>query len=65
MQYGMHPVIELQRVETELRENALKYHYLVVDARLRNRQPPWLSGLTASLRALIAPRPVLREERGV
>ncbi len=65
MQYGMHPAIELQRVERELRDNALKYHYLVVDARLRNRQLTWLSSLTASLRALLAPRPVLREERGV
>jgi hypothetical protein len=49
----------------ELRNRALKYHYLVVDDRLRNRQPGWLSNLTASFRSLLAPRPVLREERGV
>jgi hypothetical protein len=65
MQQGMHNTIELQRVEMELRDRALKYHHLVVDDRLRNRQPNWLSHLSASFRALFAPRPVLREERGV
>ncbi len=65
MKFGMHPAIELQRVERDLRDNTLKYHYLVVDARLRNRLLTWLWSLTASLRALLAPRPFLREERGV
>lgn len=65
MQYGMHTAIDLQRVETELRQNALQHHHLVVDDRLRNRQPSRLSKLTASLFALFTPRPVLREERGV
>lgn len=65
MQHGMHNTIELQRVESELRNHELRYHHLLVDARLRNQQPSWLSNLTASLRALLAPRPVMREERGV
>lgn len=65
MQYGMHTAIDLQRVEMELRNNALKHHHLMVDARLKDRQPGWLANLTASFRALFAPRPVLREERGV
>jgi hypothetical protein len=65
MQHGMHNTIDLQRVEMELRNRALERHHLIVDARLRNRQPGWLSNLTASFRALLAPRPVLREERGV
>jgi hypothetical protein len=65
MQHGMHNTIELQRVELELRESALKYHYLVVDDRLRNRQPRRLSNLSASFRAFFAPRPILREEHGV
>ena len=65
MQHGLHNSTDLQRVEMELRDSALKYHYLVVEERLRNRQPSWLSNLSASLRALFAPRPVLREERGV
>ncbi len=65
MQHGLHNSIDLQRVEMELRDSALKYHYLVVEDRLRNRQPSWLSNLSASFRALFAPRPVLREERGV
>lgn len=62
---GLHNTIDLMRVESELRESGLKYHYLMVDARLRNRRPSWLSILSASLRALLAPRPVLREERGI
>jgi hypothetical protein len=65
MQYGMHTTIDVQRVEMALRNDALKYHYLLVDDRLRNRQPSWLSNLTASFRSLFAPRPVMREERGV
>jgi hypothetical protein len=65
MPQGMHNTMDVQRVEMELRNRALKYHYLVVDDRLRNRQPGWLSNLTASFRSLLAPRPVLREERGV
>ena len=65
MQQGMHNTIDLQRVEMELLNRALKYHYLVVDERLRNRQSGWLSNLSASFRALFAPRPVLREERGI
>jgi hypothetical protein len=65
MQHGMHNSMDLQRVEMELRNSALKYHYLVVENRLRNRQPGWLSNLTASFRSLFAPRPVLREERGI
>lgn len=65
MQHGLHNTIDLQRVEMELRDSALKHHYLVVDARLRDQQPSWLSNLSASFRALFAPRPVLREERGV
>jgi hypothetical protein len=65
MQQGMHTTIDLQRVEMELRNDALKYHYLVADERLRNRQPGWLSNFSASLRALFASRPVMREERGV
>lgn len=65
MQSGMHNAIDLQRVEIELRNRALERHYLIVDARLINRQPGWLSNLSASFRALFAPRPVLREERGV
>lgn len=65
MQYGMHTAIDLQRVEMELRDLALERHHLVVEERLRNRQPTWLSSLTASLRTFFAPRPALREERGV
>ena len=65
MQHGMHNTIDLQHVEQELRNNGLKYHYLVVDARLRERRPTWLATLAASFRALFAPRSVLREERGV
>ena len=47
MQQGIHNTMDVQRVEMELRNRALKYHYLVVDDRLRNRQPGWLSNLTA------------------
>jgi len=65
MQHGMHNTIDLQRVEMELLNRGLKYHYLLVDVRLRNRQPSWLSHLPTSLRALLASRPVMREERGV
>jgi hypothetical protein len=65
MLQGMHNAIELQRVEHELLDSALKYHYLVVDAQLRERQSSRLANLTASFRALFAPRPVMREERGV
>lgn len=65
MQYGLHTTIDLQRVEMEVRDNALKHHHLVADARIRNRQPSWLANLTASFRFLFAPRPFMREERGV
>ena len=65
MQHGLHNSMDLQRVEMELRDRELKHHYLLVDAGLRNRQPSRLSDLSASFRALFAPRPVLREERGV
>lgn len=65
MQHEIHNVIELQRVEAELRNHALRHHYLVVDDRVRNRQPGWLSNLSASFRALLTLRPVMREERGV
>jgi hypothetical protein len=62
---GMHNTIDLQRVEMDVRNNALKYHYLLVEDQLRNRQPGWLSNLSASFRSLFAPRPVMCEEHGV
>ena len=65
MQHGMHNTMELQRVESELRDSELKSPHLLVDHRLRHRQPSRLATLAASLRTLLAPRPVLREERGV
>lgn len=65
MPFGMPNAIDIQRVEMEVRDLALAHHHLMVDARLRNRRPSWLANLRASFRALFAPRPVLRGERGV
>jgi hypothetical protein len=65
MLHGMHNAIDLHRVENEVRERDRRYHYLMVDLRMRNRKPSWLSHLSESVRALFSPRPVMREERGV
>jgi hypothetical protein len=65
MQHGMHNSIELMRVESQLLDRELKYHYLIADERLRNPRSTFLPNLIASFRALVAPRPMLTQERGV
>lgn len=63
MQHGLHNTIDLIQVERSLRDSELKYHYLVADPRVRRSRRLLRGSLFESLRSVIAPRPVLREER--
>jgi hypothetical protein len=65
MQHGMHNSIELLRVESQLRDRDLKYHYLVADERLRNPRTTFMPNLIAGLRSLFTPRPMLTSEQSV
>lgn len=62
MQHGMHNAIELQRVESQLLDHELKYHYLVADQRARCPRTAFLPNLIASLRSLFVPRAPLTQE---
>ena len=65
MQHGMHNTFDLVKVERDLQDSALKYHYLVADPRVRQWRRSLRGSLSGSLRSVFAPRPVLREKRGV
>ena len=65
MQHGMHNSMELLRVEGQLLDRELKYHYLIADERLRNPRSTFVPNLIANLRALFTPRPMLTQERGI
>ena len=65
MQHGMHNVVDLMRIESTIRDNELKYHYLVADPRVRSWRHSLLGKLSESLRSVFSTRPVMREERGV
>ncbi len=65
MQHGLHNTLDLLQVERGLRDNELKYHYLVADPRVCQRRRSLRGSLSGSLRSVFAPRPVLREKRGV
>jgi|SwirhirootsSR2_FD_contig_71_447621_length_385_multi_4_in_0_out_0_1 hypothetical protein len=65
MQHGLHNTLDLLQVERGLRDNELKYHYLVADPRVRQWRRSLRGSLSGSLRSVFAPRPVLREKRGV
>jgi hypothetical protein len=65
MQHGMHNSIELLKVESQLLDRELKYHYLIADERLRNPRSTFVPNLIANLRALFSPRPMLTQERGI
>jgi hypothetical protein len=65
MQHGMHNTFDLLQVENGLRDSELKYHYLVADPRVRRCRQSLLGSLSESLRSVFAPRPVMRENRGV
>ncbi len=65
MQHGMHNSIELLKVESQLLDRELKYHYLIADERLRNPRSTFVPNLIANLRALFSSRPMLTQERGI
>ena len=65
MQHGMHNSIELLRVESQLRDRELKYHYLVADERVRNPRTTLVPNLIGGLRSLFTPRPMLTSEQSV
>ena len=65
MQHGLHNTLDLLQVERGLRDNELKYHYLVADPRVRESRLSRRNRLSDSLRSVFAPRSVMREERGV
>jgi hypothetical protein len=65
MQHGMHNTFDLVKVERDLQDSALKYHYLVADPRVRESRLSRRNRLSDSLRSVFAPRSVMREERGV
>jgi hypothetical protein len=61
MYQGMPLTTDIVRVEGELRVRSLKYHYLVVEERIRAPRPVrrWSVGL--ALRSLFGPTPASRE----
>jgi hypothetical protein len=61
----MHNSMALLRVESQLRDRELKYHYLVADERVRNPRTTFVPNLIAALRSLLAPRPMLIPEQSV
>lgn len=65
MQHGLHNTLDLLHVERSLRDSELKYHYLVADPRVHRSRRLLRSSLPESLRSVFAPRPVMREKRGV
>ena len=65
MQHGMHNSIELLKVESQLLDRELKYHYLIADERLRNPRSTFLPNVIANFRALFSSRPMLTQERGI
>lgn len=65
MQHGMHHSIEMIRVESRLVDQKLKYHYLVAEERMRQQRPGFIANLAEQFRLLLAPRPMISQERGV
>lgn len=65
MQQGMHHTIDLMRVENELLDRKLRYHYLIADERLRQPRPTFLSQLVESFRSLFTPRSMTSERGGI
>lgn len=65
MQHGLHNTLDLLHVERSLSDSELKYHYLVADPRVRRSRRLLSGSLPDSLRSVFAPRPVMREKRGV
>jgi hypothetical protein len=65
MQHGMHNSIDLIRVESQLLDRELKYHYLIADDRLRQPRSGFIANLVGQFRSLLTPRPMLTQERGV
>ena len=65
MQHGMHNSIELLRVESQLLDHELKYHYLVADERARQPRATFLPNLIDTLRSLFVPRESLTQEPGI
>lgn len=63
MYQGMPLSIELVKVENELLDHSLKYHYLIADERIRCRRPSRMAALGSSLRTLFTTQPRMREER--
>jgi len=65
MQHGMHNALELFEVENALLEGKLKYHHLIVTEQLRTPRPSIRTRLVERFRSLLAPRPVVSQERAV
>lgn len=65
MQHGMHTSIELIKVESQLLDRELKYHYLVADERLHHPRTGFIANLVDQFRSLLTPRPMLTQERGI
>ena len=65
MQHGMHNMIDMLKYENELRDRKLKYHHLVADERVRHPRTGFFANLAEQFRMLLAPRPMISQERGV
>lgn len=65
MQHGMHNTIQMVKVQQDLMDQQLKYHYLVADHKVRQLRKNDGAGFIATMRSLFAPRPALTQERGV
>jgi hypothetical protein len=65
MQHGLHNTFDLLAVERDPRDRELKYHYLVADPHVRRWRRSLRGSLSETLRSVFAPRPFMREKRGV
>jgi len=65
MQHGIHNAVQLLEVEHALLEQQLKYHHLLVTEQLRTPRPSIRTRLVERFRSLLAPRPVVSQERAV
>jgi hypothetical protein len=65
MQHGLHNSIDLMRIESQLLDRELKYHYLVADERTRHPRTGFITNLVDQFRSLLIPRPMLTQERGI
>lgn len=61
MYQGMPLTTEIVRVEDELRNRSLRYHYLVVDERIRAPRPVRRWSLGPAIRSFFGPTPSKRE----